>query len=113
MNKSQLCKWQACRNTRKFPIAKIVYKYLPPHFAGVLGSIIPEFLEAEWIAQIRVEIKLWYLPDLVALYYRNIGANGCPDNCSDVDPDPVGSGFIWVRGSGSGSGSRGINSLIK
>ena len=21
--------------------------------------------------------------------------------CSDVEPDPVGSGFIWVRGSGS------------
>ena len=26
-----------------------------------------------------------------------------------MDPDPVGSGFIWVRG----SGSRGIKSLIK
>ena len=25
---------------------------------------------------------------------------------SDVDPDPVGSGFIWVRGSGSGFGLR-------
>ena len=29
--------------------------------------------------------------------------------CSDVNPDLVGSGFIWVRG----SGSRGIKSLIK
>ena len=28
-----------------------------------------------------------------------------------MDPDPVGSGFIWVRG--SGSGSRGMKSLIK
>ena len=40
---------------------------------------------------------------------------------SDVDPDPVRSGFIWVRGSdpdpdsesGSRSGSRGMKSLIK
>ena len=30
-----------------------------------------------------------------------------PEETSDVDPDPVGSGFIWVRG------SRGIKSLIK
>ena len=30
---------------------------------------------------------------------------------SDVDSDPVGSGFMWVRG--SGSGSRGMKSLIK
>ena len=28
------------------------------------------------------------------------------EEISDVDPDPVGSAFIWVRG--SGSGSRGI-----
>ena len=31
------------------------------------------------------------------------------DSTSEVDPDPVGSGFIWVRG----SGSRGIKSLGK